>query len=84
MKKIGLFWGSSSDNTKIASEFIVEYLEMNDIEIESHDVADIGTDKILEYDNITSLGSLIRKQFLIFFIHSLSIFGKRWCVICFW
>ena len=52
MKKIGLFWGSSSDNTKTAVEFMVEYLEMNDIEVESHDVADIGNDKILEYDNI--------------------------------
>jgi len=52
MKKIGLFWGSSSDNTKTAVEFMVEYLEMNDIEVESHDVADIGTEKILEYDNI--------------------------------
>ena len=52
MKKIGLFWGSSSDNTKIAAEFMVEYLEMNEIEVDSHDIADIDVEKILEYDNI--------------------------------
>jgi len=52
MKKIGMFWGSSSDNTKTAAEFIAEYLEMNDVEIESFDIAEIGTDKILEFDNI--------------------------------
>ena len=27
-----MFWGSSSDNTKTAAEFISEYLEMNDVE----------------------------------------------------
>ena len=48
MKKIGMFWGSSSDNTKTAAEFISEYLEMNDVEIESFDIAEIGTDKILD------------------------------------
>ena len=47
-----MFWGSSSDNTKTAAEFISEYLEMNDVEIESFDIAEIGTDKILEFDNI--------------------------------
>ena len=52
MKKIGMFWGSSSDNTKTAAEFIIEYLEMNEIEIESFDIGEIGTDKILEFDNI--------------------------------
>ena len=51
MKKIGMFWGSSSDNTKTAAEFISEYLEMNDVEIESFDIAEIGTDKILEFDD---------------------------------
>ena len=40
MKKIGLFWGSSSDNTKNAAEFMKEYLEMEDFEVDSFDVAE--------------------------------------------
>ena len=28
MKKIGIFWGSSTDNTTVATEFMKEYLEM--------------------------------------------------------
>ena len=27
MKKVGIFWGSSSGNTEIAIEFMVDYLE---------------------------------------------------------
>tara|TARA_Y100001968_G_scaffold122784_1_gene111714 strand:- start:2628 stop:3140 length:513 start_codon:yes stop_codon:yes gene_type:complete len=52
MKKIGLFWGSSSDNTKTAAEFMAEYLEMNDIEVESFDISEVEVEKILEFDNI--------------------------------
>tara|TARA_Y100000814_G_scaffold280914_1_gene244651 strand:- start:155 stop:670 length:516 start_codon:yes stop_codon:yes gene_type:complete len=52
MKKIGLFWGSSSDNTKTAAEYMKEYLEMEDFEVDSFDVADIQVEKILEYDHI--------------------------------
>ena len=52
MKKIGMFWGSSSDNTSTAAEFIVEYLEMNDIEIESFDIAEVDVEEILKFDNI--------------------------------
>ena len=52
MKKIGMFWGSSSDNTKTAAEFMEEYLEMNDVEIESFDIAEVDLEKILEFDNI--------------------------------
>ena len=52
MKKIGLFYGSSSDNTKTATEFMVEYLEMNDVEVESFDIADCELEKIMEFDNI--------------------------------
>ena len=50
--KIGLFWGSSTDNTTTATDFIKEYLEMNDHEVEIHNIADADVDKILEYDNI--------------------------------
>ena len=52
MKKIGLFYGSSSDNTKTATEFMIEYLEMNDVEVESFDIADCELEKIMEFDNI--------------------------------
>ena len=40
MKKIGIFWGSSTDNTTTATEFMKEYLEMNDYEVEIFNVAD--------------------------------------------
>ena len=50
--KIGLFWGSSTDNTTTATDFIKEYLEMNDHQVEIHNIADADVDKILEYDNI--------------------------------
>ena len=52
MKKIGIFWGSSTDNTTTATEFMKEYLEMNDHEVEIHNIADTDLEKILEYDNI--------------------------------
>ena len=54
MKKIGMFWGSSSDNTKTAAEFMEEYLEMNDVEIESFDIAEI--DLTVPKDAVTLSG----------------------------
>ena len=52
MKKIGLFWGSSTDNTTTAAEFMKEYLEMNEYEIDIHNIEDVSPERILEYDNI--------------------------------
>ncbi|MDC1050706.1 flavodoxin [Candidatus Marinimicrobia bacterium] len=52
MKKIGFFWGSTSDNTKIASEFIKEYLEAHDFNVDSYDIGGIDLEKILDYDSI--------------------------------
>ena len=52
MKKIGIFWGSSTDNTTVATEFMKEYLEMNEHQVDIHNIADVSPDKILEYDNI--------------------------------
>ena len=52
MKKIGLFFGSSSDNTKIASEFIVKYLENEGYDIESHDISDIDVEALSKYENL--------------------------------
>ena len=52
MKKIGIFWGSSTDNTTTATEFMKDYLEMNDHQVEILNIADEDVDKILEFDNI--------------------------------
>ena len=52
MKKIGFFWGSSSGNTEVAMEFMVDYLESKGFEVDSFDIADIEPEKILEYDNL--------------------------------
>ena len=52
MKKIGIFWGSSTDNTTAATEFMKEYLEMNDHEVDIHNIEDVSPEEILEYDNI--------------------------------
>ena len=52
MKKIGIFWGSSTDNTTTATEFMKEYLEMNDHEVDIHNIEDVSPEEILEYDNI--------------------------------
>ncbi|MAQ43945.1 MAG: flavodoxin [Candidatus Marinimicrobia bacterium] len=52
MKKIGLFWGSTSGNTEIAVEFMEEYLQDEGFEVESFNIADIDVDKMIEFDNI--------------------------------
>tara|TARA_Y100001970_G_scaffold225108_1_gene277833 strand:- start:114 stop:626 length:513 start_codon:yes stop_codon:yes gene_type:complete len=52
MKKIGLFWGSTSGNTEIAVEFMEEYLQDEGFEVESFNIADTDVDKITEFDNI--------------------------------
>ena len=33
MKKIGIFWGSSTENTTVATTYMKEYLEMNDHQV---------------------------------------------------
>lgn len=52
MKKVGIFWGSSSGNTEIAIEFMVDYLETEGFEVDQFDVADTEPEKMLEYDNL--------------------------------
>ena len=52
MKKIGLFWGSTSGNTEIAVEFMEEYLQGEGFEVDSYNIADDDIEKILEYDNL--------------------------------
>tara|TARA_B100000945_G_C20122379_1_gene475456 strand:- start:84 stop:596 length:513 start_codon:yes stop_codon:yes gene_type:complete len=52
MKKIGLFYGSSTDNTKIASEYIIDYIKNEGHDIEGFDISDVDVEDILKYDNI--------------------------------
>jgi len=52
MEKIGIFWGSTSDNTKIATEFMVQYLEDKGVEVDSFDIGEIDVEDILNYENI--------------------------------
>ena len=54
MKKIGIFWGGSTDNTTTAALFMKEYLEMNDHVVEAHNIEETDPEKILEYDNINN------------------------------
>ena len=46
MKKIGLFWGSTSGNTEIAVEFMEEYLRDEGFEVDSFNVADTDPEKM--------------------------------------
>ena len=48
MKKIGLFFGSTSDNTKMSSEFMKEYLENEGFSVDMFDIGDIDANKLLE------------------------------------
>ncbi len=52
MKKVGLFWGSTSGNTEIAVEFMEEYLRDEGFEVDSFNVAETEPEKMLEYDNL--------------------------------
>ena len=52
MKKIGLFFGSTSGNTEIAVEFMEEHLADAGFEVEAHNVADTDVERMLDYDNI--------------------------------
>ena len=52
MEKVGLFWGSTSDNTKIAVDFMVKYFEAKELEIDSFDIGEVDVEDIFNYDNI--------------------------------
>ena len=47
MKKIGFFWGSTSDNTKDAAEFMQEYLEGEGYEVDSKDIGEVDVEDLL-------------------------------------
>ena len=52
MKKIGIFWGSSSGNTEVAVDFMVEFLEEKGFEVENFDIGTVDPDQVLEFDNL--------------------------------
>ena len=52
MKKIGIFWGSSSGNTESAIDFMVEHLTEEGFEVDSFDIGEVDPEKILEYNNL--------------------------------
>ena len=52
MEKVGLFWGSTSDYTKIAVDFMVKYFEAKELEIDSFDIGEVDVEDIFNYDNI--------------------------------
>ena len=52
MKKIGLFWGSRTNNTKRSAYFIKNHLELQGFQVDIFDVAHTGIDKLLCYQSI--------------------------------
>ena len=52
MAKIGMFWGSTTDMTKEASELIHKGLEAAGHEIDSFDIRNTDPSKMLEYNNL--------------------------------
>ena len=52
MKKIGFFWGSTSDNTKDAAEFMQEYLEGEGYEVDSKDIGEVDVEDLQNYDKL--------------------------------
>ena len=52
MEKIGMFWGSNTDNQKEAAEFLKDYMESEGVEIEEYNIADTDPKKMLEYKKL--------------------------------
>ena len=52
MAKIGMFWGSSTDMTSLASEGIQEEIQNFGHDIDSINIRDSGLEPILEYKNV--------------------------------
>ena len=52
MKKIGLFYGSSTGNTEIAAKFIQEYIKNEGHEIDALNISDYGPEELLKYENL--------------------------------
>ena len=52
MKKIGLFWGSTTGNQEEASDFLKEYMESEGFEVDSYDIKSTDPSKMLEYKHL--------------------------------
>ena len=52
MKKIGLFWGSTTGNQEEVSELLKEYMEAEGYEVDSYDIRSTDLSKMLEYSNL--------------------------------
>ena len=50
--KIGIFYGSTSGNTDTASQYMKEYLETNDIDVEIFDIGDTDVEEIEKFDKL--------------------------------
>ena len=52
MKKIGLFWGSTTGNQEEASELLQGHMEKAGYEVDSYDIRSTDLSKMLEYSNL--------------------------------
>ena len=52
MKKIGLFWGSTTGNQEEASELLQQHMEEAGYEVDSYDIRSTDLSKMLEYSNL--------------------------------
>ena len=52
MKKIGLFWGSTTGNQEEAAELIQKHMEAAGYEVDSYDIRSTDLSKMLEYSNL--------------------------------
>ena len=52
MKKIGLFWGSTTGNQEEVSELLKEHMEAEGYEVDSYDIRSTDLSKMLEYSNL--------------------------------
>jgi flavodoxin I len=52
MKKIGLFWGSTTGNQEEAAELLQEHMEAAGYEVDSYDIRSTDLSKMLEYSNL--------------------------------
>ena len=52
MKKIGIFWGSNTNNTRKSAFFMKNHLESQGVQVDIFDVSEISIDTLLEYENI--------------------------------
>ena len=52
MEKIGIFWGSTTDNTRRAATFIQYQLALKGFELEMYDIATIDIETFLSYNRL--------------------------------